>query len=298
MKRNVITIDRDKCNGCGLCIPNCHEGALQLIDGKATLVSELMCDGLGACLGHCPIDALKIESHEAEPYDERKVMEHITSLGENVVIAHLQHLKEHNEMGYLKEAISSLQKNKENLSFSIDRVMQKAHNVAIRNNPSSFTPEVKEHSESGCPGSRAMSFASKEQYYAEDHMAPSQLTHWPIQLHLINPLSNHFKESDLLLAADCTAFSLGSFHAKYLKGKKLIIACPKLDSNKEVYVNKLVQLIDQSLINTLHIIHMEVPCCGGLVQLAQISMNQAKRKIPLKETILSIDGSIKSEHWL
>ena len=107
-KRSIIKIDEDKCNGCSLCIPNCPEGALQIIDGKARLVSDLFCDGLGACIGHCPEGAITIEEREAEKYDERKVMENVVKHGENTIIAHLKHLKDHNEMGFYKEAVDFL----------------------------------------------------------------------------------------------------------------------------------------------------------------------------------------------
>src|SRR5664279_383056 len=106
MKRNIIRIDEEKCNGCGLCIPNCQEGALLVIDGKARLISDLFCDGLGACIGHCPEDAITIEEREAEPYNEKLVMETISVKGRNTILAHLEHLRDHNEPGYLNEAIS------------------------------------------------------------------------------------------------------------------------------------------------------------------------------------------------
>ena len=107
-KRKIIKIDEEKCNGCGLCIPNCPEGALAIIDGKARLISDLFCDGLGACIGHCPQGAINIAEREATSYDEKKVMENMVKHGKNTIIAHLNHLKEHNEFGYLKEAMDYL----------------------------------------------------------------------------------------------------------------------------------------------------------------------------------------------
>ena len=111
MKRNIIKIDEEKCNGCGLCIPNCQEGALQIIDEKARLISDLFCDGLGACIGHCPEGAIEIEEREAEPYNERKVMEILSKKGTNTILAHLEHLRDHNEQGFLIEAIAYIKEN-------------------------------------------------------------------------------------------------------------------------------------------------------------------------------------------
>ncbi len=110
MKRKIIKIDEEKCNGCGACIPNCPEGALKVIDGKLRLVSDLFCDGLGACIGHCPTGAIAIEIRESEPYDEKRVMDNIIKHGKNTVIAHLKHLKEHRQDEYFNQAIDYLKK--------------------------------------------------------------------------------------------------------------------------------------------------------------------------------------------
>ena len=126
----------------------------------------------------------------------------------------------------------------------------------------------------------------------------SALGQWPIQMHLLNPQAHHFAGCDFLLAADCTAFALGSFHPQLLAGRKLGIACPKLDSNKESYIDKLVALIDQARINTLTVAIMEVPCCGGLSALAQTAVGRATRKVPLKQIIIGIEGGLVSEEWL
>ena len=118
MKREIVLIDEEKCNGCGQCVPNCHEGALQIIDGKARLVSDLFCDGLGACVGHCPEDAISIVEREAQPYDERKVMEIIVPKGSNTILAHLRHLKDHGEEEFLQQAIEFLQEKKVNIDLT------------------------------------------------------------------------------------------------------------------------------------------------------------------------------------
>ncbi len=278
MKRSIIRIDEDKCTGCGLCIPNCHEGALQIIDNKARLISDLFCDGLGACIGHCPEGAMTIEEREAEPYDEKKVMDIIVQQGDNTIRAHLAHLKDHGEMGYYQEALDYLKE--KNIQVKLNETMEHNH---------------QQHH--GCPGSREMSFNHSPQEVSTGPVA-SQLRQWPVQLHLLNPSAGYFKNADVLLAADCVAFTLGDFHNSLLKGKTLAIACPKLDSNMESYVEKLTAMISQSQINTLTVAIMEVPCCGGLVQMAQSAVAAAGRKIPVKLIVVSIDGKIKQEEWI
>lgn len=306
MKRQIIRIDDEKCNGCGECIPNCHEGALQLIDGKARLISDLLCDGLGACLGHCPEGALTMEEREAEPYDELTVMGEMVSKGKNVVIAHLKHLKDHNEKEYLKQGVQFLTENREDLAFDPIEVMRAVHNPEPvqhhhATEPSIQDREVHMHGPGGgCPGSKAFAFpipADQESFNGIAD-APSRLTHWPVQMHLINPSASYFRGSDFLLAADCSAFSLGNFHEKFLKGKTLGIACPKLDTRREVYVEKIKSLIDQARINTLTVMVMEVPCCGGLLQIAENAADGASRKVPVKFIMVGTQGEVLKEEWI
>jgi NAD-dependent dihydropyrimidine dehydrogenase PreA subunit len=288
MIREIVKIDQAKCDGCGLCIPNCHEGALQIIDGKACLVSDLLCDGLGACIGHCPVGAISIEKREAEAYDEITVIKEMIQLGKNVVIAHLQHLKEHGELDYLRQGANYLKENASTLSFDYKDVISQVHNSSNENSRCNSD---------GCPGSATQSFAPKLATSAISLAGDSALTHWPIQLHLINPNASHFNNADLLLAADCSAFSLGNFH-NILKGKVLAIACPKLDSNQEIYINKLINMIDNSKLNTVTILTMEVPCCGGLINMVKNACTNANRKIPIKSIIVSIKGDIISDEWI
>ncbi|NJM14318.1 MAG: 4Fe-4S ferredoxin [Bacteroidales bacterium] len=152
----------------------------------------------------------------------------------------------------------------------------------------------------GCPGSQTLSFnqpASLKMDSPETGSA-SALQQWPVQLHLVNPNAPYYRGADVVIAADCTAFSLGNFHGKYLKGKSLAIACPKLDSNLEVYVNKITTMVDQANINTLHVMIMEVPCCGGLLQIVKQGVGAAKRKVPVKYTVVGIQGEVVQEQWL
>lgn len=299
MKREIIKIDRDKCNGCGNCITGCHEGALQLIDGKAALVSELMCDGLGACIGKCPVDAITIEVREADAYNEVKTIQEMVKSGKNVIVAHLKHLKEYQQKEYLRQGVEYLLGQKDTLSFSVDDVLQEVHNHESQGNKQQFAKPLASipHAGGGCPGSAARAFNVQPQVATSGEI-PSALSHWPIQLHLINPSSGHFTGSNLLLAADCVAFSLGAFHRDYLKGKTLAIACPKLDSNKESYIEKLTALIDEAQIDTITVMRMEVPCCGGLVHLVKLALEKAQRKIPIKSITVGIHGEIQENKWV
>jgi NAD-dependent dihydropyrimidine dehydrogenase PreA subunit len=295
MQRDIIKIDDDKCTGCGLCVPNCHEGALQVIDGKVRLVSDLMCDGLGACIGHCPEGAITIERREAEPYDEPKVMEMMVTKGFNTVVAHLRHLREHNETAFLKQGMAYLIANNSKLDFMVEDVKKAVHQQDNTNSSAGGC------NNGGCPGSKTVVFDPAEIKMA-DHQssgpAQSQLRQWPVQLHLINPAATHFIGSDLLVAADCSAFALGDFHQNWLKNKTLVIACPKLDQGKEIYLQKFITLIDTAKVNTITVMIMEVPCCGGLLQLVEMAIARAGRKVPVKAITVGIRGEILSEEWV
>lgn len=303
MKRDILKIDEELCNGCGQCVPNCHEGALQVIDGKVRLISELMCDGLGACIGHCPEGAITIESREAEPYDEVKVIEQMKDKGKNTVVAHLKHLKEHGETGFLQEGAGWLRKHQDELSFDLREVLSEVHNHQKPADSAPFKNENSRpqfHNGGGCPGSKAMVIEKPVQKGNPNLLfdQPSELRQWPVQMHLINPNAPYFRGADLLLAADCVAFAMGDFHNKHLKGKSLAIACPKLDHNTDVYVEKLTAMIDQAKVNTITVMMMEVPCCGGLLQMVRAASAKASRKVPAKQIIIGISGEILKDEWI
>ena len=305
MKRDILKIDDELCNGCGVCVPNCHEGALQVIDGKIRLVSELMCDGLGACIGHCPEGAITIEKREAEPYSEALVMSKMKDKGKNTIIAHMKHLKDHGETGFLKEAVLYLRTNRTDLDFDADSVIKEVHN---HGNIAAVAAGVhisqqhshNNHHEGGCPGSRTMVLEKPEEPEKNSTLSnqPSELRQWPVQMHLVNPNAPYFKGSDLLLAADCVAFSMGGFHNNHLKGKSLAIACPKLDHGTDIYVEKLTAMIDISKVNTITVMMMEVPCCGGLLQMVRAALAKAARKVPVKQMLVGIKGEILEEEWI
>lgn len=254
VKRNIIKINEELCNGCGLCAKGCHEGALQIIDGKARLISELYCDGLGACIGDCPMNAISVEEKEVEAYDEIAVIKRIIPKGDKVLEAHLQHLKNHGEMNLLQQGIQYLKDN----DIPVPVLTQpQPQNVIPVSQLSAFKPM-------------------------------SSSINWPVQLHLINPQSGVFNNADLLLVADCVAYANPKLYSELLIGKKLAIACPKLDVNKESYVNKLIQMIDDSKINSLTVAIMEVPCCGGLIRLVEMAMEKSQRKIPMTKVVIKI----------
>jgi ferredoxin len=277
-KRKIIKIDPDKCNGCGQCIPNCPEGALQIIDGKARLISDLFCDGLGACIGHCPQGAINTEEREAERYDEKKVMDNITKQGKNTIIAHIKHLKEHNEFGYLKEAM--------------DYLVTKG----IRIRPGDLTNTVASGL-CGCPGSKVVD-SRKEEIPKKDtlfgHKNVSELKTWPVQLKLVPAFAPFLNAADILIAADCVPFAYADFHEGLLKGKILLVGCPKLD-DIAYYKEKISQIVANNDIKSITYAHMEVPCCFGLLPVIKEAIANSGRDIPFIDVNISIKGErIKS----
>jgi len=291
MIREVVKIDEDLCDGCGQCVPNCHEGALQIIDEKVRLISDLLCDGLGACIGHCPKGAITVEKREAEPYDEVKALQYIIPKGKNTVVAHLKHLRDHNETGYMKEAMTYMKTNSHDLPFDLNDVIREMHRPKVG--------VIQQPQASGCPGSQNRSIKREPAPTPQNEEAdiPSELRQWPVQLHLINPGASHFRGTDILLAADCVAFSMGDFHRKLMKGKTLAIACPKLDQGMDSYMQKIIRFIDESRINTITVVMMEVPCCSGLLRMVQKAAEQASRRVPVKMMVISVEGNILREEW-
>ena len=151
----------------------------------------------------------------------------------------------------------------------------------------------------GCPGSRMQDFREKDKESKEESgKRGSQLRQWPIQLHLVSPEAPYYQKADVLLSADCVAYTIGDFHKDYLKGKSIAIACPKLDEGQDVYVEKIKSFIDDAKINTLTVLTMQVPCCAGLVAIAQQALQSAKKKIPIKSIVVSLQGDVLSEEWV
>lgn len=236
VKRKIVNIDEKKCTGCGLCVPNCAEGALQIIDGKARLVKEIYCDGLGACLGHCPEGAISIEEREAKEFDEEAANVHI------------------------------------------DQMKKKEAKKLPCGCPGTAVKEIKRQ-ETGGKGQ------GKEK-------SVSELTNWPLQLKLVPVEAPYLKNADLLIAADCVAFSYPGFHQDLLKGKALLIGCPKLDEG-DLYIEKLAEIFKVNNLKSVTVAHMEVPCCFGLNHIISEAMRLSGKKISLKEITVGIQGDIK-----
>jgi len=252
IKRKIIKIDEEKCDGCGLCIPSCPEGALQIVGGKAKLVKESFCDGLGACLGECPQGALVIEEKEGEGYDEEGVIAHIKEKSPELLEKHLEHLKEH------------------------------AHEL----------PEYHSHTGiSSCPSAQMLHWERQEEVKPKAKIS-SELRQWPIQLHLVPPHAPYFRNADLVLVADCVPFAYANFHPDFLKGKAIAIGCPKLD-DLSAYVSKVTQILESSGIKSVKVIHMEAPCCYGLVHIAQEALSKSGKDIPFETVNIGIRGEIK-----
>lgn len=240
--RKIISIDESKCDGCGLCIPSCEEGALQIIDGKAKLVKDIYCDGLGNCLGECPQDAIKLIEREAEPFDEKAVEEH------------LERLESNQQEQSAPEMVSC------------------------------GTREIRD------AGSTS---ASKQSRVENPAAAPeAELSHWPIQLHLVNPEARFLQNQDLLIAADCAPFAYADFHKQFLAGRAIVIGCPKLD-DVDTYHGKLIEIFKRNNLKSVTLVHMEVGCCFGLSRLVRSALQEAGVDLSLQEVVIGVDGSIK-----
>ncbi len=233
--RKIIRIDEGKCNGCGACVPACAEGALQIVDGKAKLISETYCDGLGACLGECPQGAITIEERAAEEFNEEA-----TKL----------HLEEEKP--------------------------------------------IREELPCGCPSATVTQFDRQEATgvaLREATAQQSMLSQWPVQLTLVPPTAPFLQGADLVLAADCVPFAYAGFHQDFLRNHSLLVACPKLD-DLQAHLKKLTDILSHSPVKSLTVVHMEVPCCFGLVHMARQAVQLSGKDIPFKEVTVSIKGDL------
>ena len=310
MKRKIINIDESKCTGCGQCIPDCPEGALQLIDGKARLVSDLFCDGLGACLGTCPDGAISVIEREAVPYDEKSVMKNIAAQGTATIKAHLEHLAGHGQLDLYNQAIEYLIENTIPIpDHAAPKDRRKTAPKRLVPHPAVGRCHAGPHESNpfaGCPGSAARSIehepvpASRESLHSPvpgprdpAGTSASALGQWPVQLALLNPAAPYFEHADLLISADCAPFAYAGFHPHLLAGKILIIFCPKLDADIDGYIEKLAEIFRRNAIRSVTIARMEVPCCGGVRYVVEEAMKKSGATFPVIEKVVTISGEIR-----
>jgi NAD-dependent dihydropyrimidine dehydrogenase PreA subunit len=231
--RKIVKIDEEKCTGCGLCVTACAEGAIEIIDGKARLISESYCDGLGACIGQCPENAISVEKREAAEFDEEATKVHLPE--------------------------------------------QKSTQM---------------QSDFSCPGMMAKELKGKgERSGSEACQAPSELRNWPVQLQLVPPTAPYFENADLLLVADCVPFAMGDFHGKFLKGHSVVVGCPKFD-NAEFYIEKLAAILQANKLNSLTVIHIEVPCCFGLTRIVREAIVRSGVGLSFEDVIIDLQGNV------
>ncbi|MBY9017348.1 MAG: 4Fe-4S binding protein [Candidatus Lokiarchaeota archaeon] len=268
MNRKIIEIDEDLCTGCGQCVIGCAEGALEIINGKAKVVNEVFCDGLGACIGECPEGALEIIEREALEFDEEAVEKHLESLSQ----------KEEAELNQVKQLVAE-------------------HAQECGCASGDFKITLDDHM-CNCASTETTKFNESQKQTDITGKNSTELRQWPVQMHLINPAAPYFQGADVILTADCVAYALGEYHDKYLKGHSIAIACPKLDQGREIYIEKIRSWFDEAKINTLTVMRMQIPCCGGLLGLAQEAAKRASRKVPIKYIIVSVEGTIFKEEWL
>lgn len=265
--RKIVKIDEDKCDGCGVCVPSCAEGAIQIIDGKARLVTDNLCDGLGNCLGQCPRDAITIEERPAEEFDTQAV-----SLQNKKLFGDKRQAEGENNTKKISDSVPE-----KKLPCGCPGTMMKK-----------LSPAPSETSSCSCSGEQA-------RISSDDR--PSQLRRFPIQLSLLPTSGEMWAEADVFIAADCVGFVMPDFHEKLLAGgeKTLAVACPKLDNISE-YVEKLTAIFANNNIRSAAVAHMEVPCCNGIVVAVQKAMENSGRKdMPLRDILVGINGKVLQE---
>lgn len=280
MKRDIIKIDEDLCNGCGLCVMGCHEGALQIIEGKARLVNELFCDGLGACIGECPEGAIEIEHREAEDYNEIKTMNNLLLTSEATVVAHLEHLRSHNAMEFYEQGVQYL--NELNRTDIIEKLGKQKMHQEHGHQPGAC----------GCQGSAERTMKPTEIRQVSRTKNQTELSHWPVQLHLVNPSAGFFKDSELVVMSTCGPIASANVHTDYLAGRSVVVACPKLDRT-DPYAEKLAGIIRNANLRKIIVVIMEVPCCAGLSKIVKEGrMLSGIEDLIIEEHTLSLEGEL------
>ncbi|MDO5675326.1 MAG: 4Fe-4S ferredoxin [bacterium] len=253
--RKIVEIDEELCDGCGLCVPDCAEGSLRIIDGKARLVADKLCDGLGACLGACPTGALKIIEREADEFDEAAVEEFLKA----------EQTKAQNRPAEQQLGCGCPSSNLQTFQAMSD-----------------LRPAL-----SPCQSANAPNRIAPGQ-------AGSALTHWPVQIRLIPPTAPFLENADLLVAADCTALAYANLHQDYIQGRTVMMGCPKFD-DQELYVERFTEIFKTRKLKSLTILIMEVPCCHSMLQIIKRALDAAKPSFPVKYAIVSLQGQLQQE---
>jgi len=255
-KRKIVCIDEEKCNGCGHCAAACAEGAIELKDGKARLVAERYCDGLAACLGECPADAISIIEKEADSFDPEAVEKHLAGR---------------------KGAGASVENHDESIESP------------------SFDPVGPPTLPCGCPSTQLQTFSSPNSSSTGEKSGAerqtSRLTHWPVQIRLVPPTAPFLKNADLLVASDCTPLAYPNFHEDFLKGKVVMMGCPKFDDTAE-YIDKFTRIFATAGIKSVTVAIMEVPCCSKMPAIVETAMKQSGKKIPMEIIVIGAKGNI------
>ncbi|SEA01189.1 4Fe-4S binding domain-containing protein [Oribacterium sp. KHPX15] len=267
MIRKIIKIDEEKCNGCGICASACHEGAIDIVNGKAKLVRENFCDGFGDCLPGCPTGAITFEDREAPAYDEAAVK----AAQQNAVLT------------------------EDSDDMSVKDIMKIDDETKRKSEMMAHLAAGGQHPAGGCPGSRMMQFKREEkptepEIIKSESGPVSRLNQWPCQIKLLPTQAPFFEGAKLLIAADCTAYAYANMHEEFMKGKITIIGCPKLDDVD--YTEKLTAIIRDNDIKSVTIVRMEVPCCGGLQRATENALRASGKFIPWQVVTISCDGHI------
>ena len=289
MIRQIIHIDEEKCNGCGICANACHEGAIDIVDGKAKLVRENFCDGFGDCLPGCPMGAITFEQREAPDYDEAAVKASKASKAQAAAGADTQEQLQDEKAAAGAGKAPEVKEAHTMSEQAMGLVPDDAKKAEIQAKMQQM------HAGGGCPGSRIRQMnRSGERAQAAEAAGAAKpmpmLTNWPVQIKLAPIKAPYFEGAKLLIAADCTAYAYAAFHQDFIRGKVTLIGCPKLDAID--YSEKLTQIIAQNEIQSVTIVRMEVPCCGGLEMAAKKALQASGKFIPWQVVTISIDGHI------
>jgi NAD-dependent dihydropyrimidine dehydrogenase PreA subunit len=258
------------------------EAEQKLITRKIIEIDEDLCTGCGNCVVACAEGALKLINGKA------KVINEVFCDGLGACIGECP-------VGALKII------KREALEFDEEAVED--HLDSLKNNEKTSDiqlnfSELEFNVPCGCPSAKSIVYNDEKEELMIMGKINSTLRHWPVQMHLISPMASCYQAADVLISADCVAYSYGNFHRDFIKNKSIAIACPKLDQGKEIYIQKIKSLIDDAKINTLTVATMEVPCCSGLLALTQEAAKKVSRKVPIKHIIVSIKGDILKEEWL